>query len=253
MDSASLFPVVMLAGLNSRERRRAQNSLVMTMVPGPAGQRAAFASLAVTTQVKDDLRKERRAVEDTAAGVLRAVRVAVADPARLTTAELLRDPALAAIATDALRDEILAAAAAAVAGEEGRDEVTDQAVDLIAQLVATKGREDLRGRREEVRRLPRFPQRGAAPPHRRRPGRQRPEVAGGFRGTLGRDSPVRPAPASGAPPAHGVHHRRRRRRGRPVRRGAAGGGPARPGGRRRPGVAGRLPLRGRRHRPGAGG
>lgn len=139
MDSASLFPVVMLAGLNSRERRRAQNSLVMTMVPGPAGQRAAFASLAVTTQVKDDLRKERRAVEDTAAGVLRAVRVAVADPARLTTAELLRDPALAAIATDALRDEILAAAAAAVAGEEGRDEVTDQAVDLIAQLVATKG------------------------------------------------------------------------------------------------------------------
>lgn len=101
------FALAMLATMKSDERQRATVPLAMTMLPGPPGQMSAVSAMAVTTQARDGLRRERRVAEDVAAGMVKAVHLAKTDPASLTTDKLREIPALNPIATDLLRNEIL--------------------------------------------------------------------------------------------------------------------------------------------------
>lgn len=136
-----LFGFAMLASMKPAERRRASTPLVMTMLPGPAAQRSALAAVAVTQQVKDSARRERRIAED----VVSAVDLAVQDPAGFTTDKLRGLPALRDLATDALRDKILAlppvvAALPAAAPAPVIDpQVVAQAAEVVALLVKNNG------------------------------------------------------------------------------------------------------------------
>jgi precorrin isomerase len=60
--------------------------------------------MAVTTQVQEGLRRERHVAQE----VVEAVKHAANDPSTFTTEYLRSRPALRAIATDALRDSVLA-------------------------------------------------------------------------------------------------------------------------------------------------
>lgn len=105
MTTPDLFGFAMLMSLKTTERKRAQQPLIMTMLPGPAAQRSAIAAIAVTTQARDGLRRERRVATET----VQAVVAAATDPAGFTTESMRKLPALRPIATDALRDSIVAA------------------------------------------------------------------------------------------------------------------------------------------------
>lgn len=103
-----MFEFMMLATMRQTERDRATTPLVLTMLPGPAAQRGAMAAVAVTTQVQDGLRRERRVAGET----VEAVKQAITDP-NFTTDKLRGIPALRAVASDALRDSIISAAVVA--------------------------------------------------------------------------------------------------------------------------------------------
>lgn len=105
MTTPDLFGFAMLMSLKTPERKRAQQPLIMTMLPGPAAQRSAIAAVAVTTQARDGLRRERRVAHET----VQAVVAAAKDAGGFTTESLRNMPALRLIATDALRDSIIAA------------------------------------------------------------------------------------------------------------------------------------------------
>lgn len=142
-----LLEVAMLASLTSAERQRAQLPLVMTMLPGAPAHRGAVAAMAVTTQARDGLRRERRV----ASQVVDAVDAAVQNPGNFTTETLRQLPALRAIATDQLRDKIRSVtepAQAAIHGAPARagapaaaidPVVLDQAVGVAVALIHKKG------------------------------------------------------------------------------------------------------------------
>lgn len=98
-----LFEFAMLASMKAVERKRATTPLVLTMIPGPAATRSMMSALAVTTEVRDGLRRERQV----ASGVIMAIQSAIDDPDKFTTDKLLSIPALSAIASDDLKNEIL--------------------------------------------------------------------------------------------------------------------------------------------------
>lgn len=104
------FAFAMLASMKPSERQRATAPLALTMFPGPLAQVSAVSAMAITTQVRDGLRRERRVTEDVSAAVVEAVRLAKKDPTGFTTEMLRSMPALSSIATDLLRDEILSLA-----------------------------------------------------------------------------------------------------------------------------------------------
>lgn len=144
-----LFEFAVLASMKSAERQRATTPLVMTMLPGPPAQRSAVAAMAVSTQVKDGLRRERRVAEE----VVEAVRLAAKDPTGFSTEKLRELPALRAVATDSLRDAVLslttaASSSALPAGTSTSTstspsvvdpKVVEQAAQVAALLVQKKG------------------------------------------------------------------------------------------------------------------
>lgn len=60
MDAASLMGFAVLGSIKMAERRRATESLMLSMLPGPPATRAALASVAVTQQARDSVRRERK-------------------------------------------------------------------------------------------------------------------------------------------------------------------------------------------------
>lgn len=147
MNTPGLFEFAMLATMRPSERQRATPSLVISMLPGPPVQRSALTAVAVTTQVKDGLRRERRVAGE----VVEAVKLAAQDPAAFTTDKLRALPGLRTVATDTLRDSILSLTAPAGAAKAGAsagaaakpvtaaDPRLEQAV-AVAAFVAEKGR-----------------------------------------------------------------------------------------------------------------
>jgi hypothetical protein len=89
----------LLGSMRRREAARATTPLMMTMLPGSAPQRSALAAVAVTTQVQDGLRRERRVATSAAKAVLEAVK---SPTGSLDITQLSTIPGLGDIATAAL-------------------------------------------------------------------------------------------------------------------------------------------------------
>lgn len=121
---AGLLEFAVLASMKRAERDRAQLPLVMTMLPGPAAQKGAVAALAVTTQARDGLKRERRVADD----VVTAVTDATSGAPPLTVDKLREYPALRSIATDGL--------AARINEIPPPSEIVKQAAAMVAAAIA---------------------------------------------------------------------------------------------------------------------
>ncbi|TQR88537.1 hypothetical protein D8S82_00570 [Mycobacterium hodleri] len=69
LDNSSLMGFAVLGSMKKAERKRAQTPLVLTLIPGAPATRAAIASVAVGTQARDGLRREKRAAAATVSAV----------------------------------------------------------------------------------------------------------------------------------------------------------------------------------------
>jgi hypothetical protein len=99
-----MVPMFSLASMRREERARANQPLLLTMLPGGAAQKTAVAAVAVTQQVRDGLRQERRVAEQT----VDAVAEAAASPAAFDRDRLAQKPALRTLASDELVTRIKA-------------------------------------------------------------------------------------------------------------------------------------------------
>ena len=95
-----LMAFAILAALKTADRRRAESALLMSMVPGPPARRAALATIAVGTQARDAVRRERKA----AAAIISAIsRIARGESAAHV---LLADPTLCDLDAEEIFEQV---------------------------------------------------------------------------------------------------------------------------------------------------
>ncbi len=145
MDTASLMGFAMLGSMKKPERKRAESSLVLTLVPGPPATRAAIATMAVSNQARDGFRREMR-VASAVVGATEAIAAGESAVAAFAGQSALRDLApdqLAArfAAAFPVVDPEVAPTAPPQVGGAGPDELTvarlREALHLATEMVVT--------------------------------------------------------------------------------------------------------------------
>jgi hypothetical protein len=94
-----IMPLFVLASLKAEARKRATTPLMVASMPVAAAQRGAIAAVAISNEVSDGIRRERQVASE-------VINVIKSDKPP-TTDHLRGIPALKAIATDGLRDDLV--------------------------------------------------------------------------------------------------------------------------------------------------